>query len=89
MKNLYASGQSLTFILRNLDLWTPTVSYIIKNDYNRSKSYKGPAEKLKKYEELRIKREISILQNSTVRVTASKLKINLALAAKNVLFNVN
>ena len=80
VKDLYASGQSVTFISRNLDLSKPTVSYMIKNDYNRSKSNRGPGGKWIKYEESRIKMKISVIQKSNERVTGSKLKINLALA---------
>jgi len=60
----------------NKEIW------IYKNDYNKSKSNRGPAWKLKKYEELRIKTEITVKQKSIERVTASKLKISLILAVK-------
>ena len=67
MKNLYG------FISQNLVLLRQTISYMVKNNY-KTKSKRGPTEKLKRYDERRIKMEICVLQKSQDRGTASKLK---------------
>jgi len=46
---------------------------------SRRKTKRGPSTSFKKHDELRIKREISVLQKKNERMTASKLKINLSL----------
>jgi len=57
----------------------PTVSCMVRNVYSRKKTKRGPPTSLKKHDELRIKREIFVLEKRNKRVMALKLKINLSL----------
>ena len=52
---------------------------MVRNDYSRKKTKRGLPTSFKKHDELRFKREISVLQKKNERVTASKMKINLSL----------
>jgi len=43
-------------ISKNLGLSKPTVSYMVRNDYSRKNTKRGPPTSLKKHDELRIKK---------------------------------
>ena len=62
VKELFASGQTVGIISRNLRIPYTTINYMVKNNYKRNKLRSGLKKKLNSFHETKIKREIATLK---------------------------
>ena len=62
VKELFASGQTVGIISKNLRITYTTIDYIFKNNYNRNKLRSEPKKKLNSHHETKIKKEIATLK---------------------------